>query len=255
MRKGEKCSEEMKKKVSRSGKEHWNFGKHHSEETRKKMSLSQKGKPKSEETKKKISDTWDDIRKRKFSESQIGEKNLMFGKPKSEEWKRKQSEFMKGRFSGENHPMYGVHRCGKDAPNFGKKASDETKRKQSDARRGKYLNINSPNWKFDKTDEERLDDRSYPKYKEWRNAVYEKDKYTCQCCNYSGKNLNAHHIENYSNKKELRIEVSNGITLCKQCHKDFHHQYSKINNNGAQLQEFLKNNKSEVIKNAEHHGE
>jgi len=33
--------------------------------------------------------------------------------------------------SGKNHPMYGVHRYGKDAPNYGKHHSEETKRKMS----------------------------------------------------------------------------------------------------------------------------
>lgn len=41
----------------RSGESHWNFGKKHSEETRKKMSESQKGKTLSEETRKKLSES------------------------------------------------------------------------------------------------------------------------------------------------------------------------------------------------------
>lgn len=39
----------------------------------------------------------------------------------------KQSEFMKGRFSGENNPMYGVHRYGKDSPHYSHKHSEETR--------------------------------------------------------------------------------------------------------------------------------
>ena len=42
---------------SKKGENNYWFGKHHSEETRKKMSESKKGKPKSAETRKKMSET------------------------------------------------------------------------------------------------------------------------------------------------------------------------------------------------------
>jgi len=51
--------------------------------------------------------------------------------------------------------------------------------------------------------------------------------------------LNAHHIENFANKKKLRFEDSNGITLCKECHDKFHKIYGYQNNNREQLTEFL----------------
>ena len=43
----------------------------------------------------------------------------------SEESRKKMSESHKG----ENNSMYGVHRCGEDAPNFGKHHSEEIKSK------------------------------------------------------------------------------------------------------------------------------
>jgi len=43
----------------------------------------------------------------------------------------------KGIHSGENNPMHGKHRYGKDAPNYGKQHSKETKLKISKAHKGK----------------------------------------------------------------------------------------------------------------------
>lgn len=61
-------------------------------------------------------------------------------------------------------------------------------------------------------------------YKFWRFRVFERDNYTCQNkgCNQIGGELNAHHIEHFATHKELRFVVSNGLTLCKKCHKKEH---------------------------------
>jgi len=57
----------------------------------------------------------------------------------------------------------------------------------------------------------------------WRNAVFVRDNYTCQKCgarNGNGRNvvLHPHHLKQYAFYPELRFEVTNGITLCKECH-------------------------------------
>ena len=67
--------------------------------------------------------------------------------------------------------------------------------------------------------------RSYPKYTEWRNLVFDKCNYTCAKCLKKGGYLNAHHIESYANNKDLRTTLDNGIVLCKECHKELHHIY------------------------------
>ena len=96
-----KCSEAKKGEKNPmfgcTGEKHPMFGQTHSEETRKKQSEANKGKPKSEE------------HKQKLSEANIGKKH-------SEERRKKQSEAQKGK-------------------NIGKKHSGETKKKQSEAKK------------------------------------------------------------------------------------------------------------------------
>lgn len=55
-----------------------------------------------------------------------------------------------------------------------------------------------------------------------REACFERDDYTCQSCGKRGGKLNAHHIWPFQRFPELKFEVSNLGTLCKECHDDFH---------------------------------
>lgn len=60
-------------------------------------------------------------------------------------------------------------------------------------------------------------------YKRWRYDVYSRDKFTCQQCGDNrGGNLIAHHIKPFAEYPELRVEVSNGLTLCGVCHNALH---------------------------------
>lgn len=79
---------------------------------------------------------------------------------------------------------------------------------------------NNPNWQGGITPIHTII-RSSRQYKLWRKKVYERDNYTCVICEVpgNGKNLNADHIKAFSSHPELRLEVSNGRTLCVDCHR------------------------------------
>ena len=62
-------------------------------------------------------------------------------------------------------------------------------------------------------------DRNLVEYKDWRYAVFKRDDFTCQHCNKRGGYLEADHIESWTDFPELRYEVDNGRTLCKECHR------------------------------------
>ncbi len=78
-----------------------------------------------------------------------------------------------------------------------------------------------PMWKGGITSESEIQRKSL-KYIEWRNAVYNRDNYTCQRCGIKGAILNAHHIKFWEDYPELRFELTNGITYCHACHRYIH---------------------------------
>jgi hypothetical protein len=77
------------------------------------------------------------------------------------------------------------------------------------------------NWKGGITSENSII-RNSINYRTWRKKVFRRDKYTCQKCNKKGGKLNAHHIKPFCNHKNLRFNIENGMTLCKQCHINEH---------------------------------
>lgn len=99
---------------------------------------------------------------------------------------------------------------------------------------------NNPRYNANLTQDERIRGRNFPEYAVWRNSVYERDNYTCQCCLTRGGKLHAHHILNYATHKDLRTDIYNGVTMCEGCHRDFHNKYGRIENNGSQLKEFIR---------------
>jgi len=67
------------------------------------------------------------------------------------------------------------------------------------------------------------------KLKKWSRLVKERDNYICQECGEIDRSLlHSHHIKEYKNYIKLRYIVSNGITLCKDCHAKYHK--SKLHN-------------------------
>ena len=62
----------------------------------------------------------------------------------------------------------------------------------------------------------------------WKLNLFKRDNYCCLKC---GKtvNLSLHHIFPKSLYPELKTNMDNQVTLCEDCHKDFHNNYLKRN--------------------------
>lgn len=188
--------------LAKKGKIPWNKGlkgsQKHSEETKKRMSVSAKGKIKSIEHRKKL------------SESKTGDKNPM----------KKKENALKVRKAL-----------------FGRKNPEQSKRMKGNIpwNKGianlKFRGKNNPNWKGGITPLMSIV-RSITSYIEWRDKIFKRDDYTCQECKKRGCYLEAHHIKQFNiiikenNIKTLEEALScqelwninNGVTLCKDCH-------------------------------------
>lgn len=122
-------------------------------------------------------------------------------------------------YASRGNVKYCSHKCYTSTPK-----SDEFKQKISEAFRSEaFRGENHPNWKGGVMKGRK--DRNLSVYKEWRLAVFARDNYTCQHCglkNYKGLGktvqLEADHIQSWTEYPELRYEVNNGRTLCKDCH-------------------------------------
>jgi len=108
----------------------------------------------------------------------------------------------------------------------GKKMSDGFKEKISNSKIGQMKGEKHWNWKGGKTKIYKHSDTGTFRYRQWRIKVFERDNWTCQNCGLRchiglGKSvyLEPHHIKSWTYYPKLRYEVSNGITLCKECHK------------------------------------
>ena len=120
----------------RKGKNSSFYGKHHSEETKRKIAEASKGntwnkgKPKSEEHKQKIAEA--NKGKRHSDDSYKRQSEKMKGRHLSEETKKKLSEANKG----ENNAFYGKHH------------SEETKKKLYEANKGSNSALYGKHWKL-----------------------------------------------------------------------------------------------------------
>ena len=87
-------------------------------------------------------------------------------------------------------------------------------------------------------------DRFSSEYETWRRNVLKRDNETCQCCGRSTNYLEVHHINSFLKYPELQFDVSNGITLCKECHNvkyegSFHYQYGVDKFTKEDLQKYI----------------
>lgn len=97
-------------------------------------------------------------------------------------------------------------------------------------------------WKYNPlltVDERKRRDMFNGQLRKWRNNIFQRDLYTCKKCGIVGSDLNAHHIKSWDSFVDGRFELNNGVTLCTECHRNFHSQYGYGNNDDIQFNKFL----------------
>lgn len=193
--KGKKLSEEHKQKLKIEKRKYfdnggvsWNKGKTDlpkaSQETKLKMSLSQKGKN--------LGKKHSDSHRKKNSEAKKGNQ-YQLGKKASAETKKKSSL---------SHTGYLMPQSQKD--NIAKSLSGEKNYR----------------WIKDRTlIDKKHALRSSKEWANWRKIIFERDDFSCQECTLRGGKLEPHHITPLRLDMNRVFDVNNGITLCIKCHK------------------------------------
>lgn len=178
-----------------------------SEESKKKISVAKTGIAMSEETKRKIS---------------LANK----GNPKVKYWlgrKRSKESIAKsalGNIGNKSHT--------------GRALSEQHRKNISKSLSGE----NSYLWRGGITDVNAKARHSF-EYKEWRRKVFERDSWACVWCG-SKKQIQADHIKPFSVFIDLRHEISNGRTLCFECHKKTDTYAMKVQNINKLFPEFVR---------------
>ncbi len=162
--------------------------------------------------------------KQKMRQKALGRKNSDLTKLKMSATRKNNPKY-----SGENHPLYGVSR-------------EDMKGEQN------------PNWNGG-THPLNKAIRACIKYTQWRDACFKRDNYTCQICKIKGGILNIDHIKQFAvilflnkitNIEEAFIcselwDVDNGRTLCISCHK-------KTDTFGSNTSKIIKNLKIGTVR-------
>lgn len=175
----QKMSLAAKRTLNGFKKGHKSFIKHHSDETKKKMSeiAKQQGRKPNFSGRKHTEES-----KEKMRKAALGKKGFWKGKKRpemqNEEYRKKVSQIMKKKVAEGKH-------------NF---------------------------WKGGLTVKNKLL-RTRLEYKLWRESVFKRDNWTCGFCGQRGGKLEADHIKPFALYPELRYAIDNGRTLCKNCHQ------------------------------------
>lgn len=103
------------------------------------------------------------------------------------------------------------------------------------------------NGKVRKISQNKLLKRAYPEYYDFKKSVLFRDGYKCVCC---GKNyeLKVHHLDGFDNFPEKRLDLDNAVTLCENCHKNFHLVYGRGSNTKEQFESWFGSVKDIVSK-------
>lgn len=164
-----------------------------------------------------LKDSWIDEKRKERSVQFSGEGNPFYGKEHSEAFKSNRSEEYKGKFLGDKSASYGIPKTKETKLKISKSVKEnyetnpKLKQYLSEIQKTK-MGILAPNWN---------NGSSFEPYgiefnKEFKQFIYERDNYTCQCpdCEHKTNILDAHHVD-YDKKNNIPKNI---ITLCRSCH-------------------------------------
>ncbi len=118
----------------------------------------------------------------------------------------------------------------------------------------KVIGENNHNWKANLTSEDRERRRHrelIPGYSTWKKQVKKRDNFTCKCCHKPDGALEVHHYYPYSKYPEYRTLIENGITLCEDCHGEYHHRFGKDNNSKPEFFLFIMEQRLGIVEESE----
>jgi len=148
----------------------------------------------------------------------------------NEQWKKKLSDAKQGfipwnkgvrMWEDRNHPRGTLGMKFPERPPI----SIDTRTKMSQSHKGKRKPLEqcgkNHHWWRGGVTPENVRVRCGQDYKEWRVAVFVRDGRACTRCGSTTK-IHAHHLQKFADRKDLRLSVENGITLCAECHGKEH---------------------------------
>lgn len=130
-----------------------------------------------------------------------------------------------------------VYNSGESNINFGKSLECGFKKGELNYASINFKGENNPNYNPNLTYEDRLRNRDLTENINWRNEVFRRDNFKCTICD--NKEIEAHHLNGYTEFKESRFNINNGVTLCKNCHKSYHKTKGYKNATQEKFKEYL----------------
>jgi len=138
----------------------------------------------------------------KWTDKQKKRQSILTKKAMNKPEIRKQMRDNHANVSGQNNPMFDVHRFGKNAPCYGKIRLDMRGKSHFNYQGGKSLEIYPSDWHNIN----------------FRESIRERDHHKCQLCGVPeiecNRKLDVHHID----YDKQNVNPSNLISLCKSCH-------------------------------------
>ena len=75
---------------------------------------------------------------------------------------------------------------------------------------------------------------------EWARKIKARDNHACVICDRTNVYLESHHLNCYSKYPNERLDLQNGICVCRRCHQTFHKLHGKEHTTKFQFQQFVK---------------